>query len=150
MFGLFKRKKADPAIFDSAEAAFDYACRNLENRILLEAVIPALVEEFVRVSPEGERYFRIRLANRHGGQAIEACTLKESSRAPSVGDLIGYKVVRYDPDMPPPFDLLASSPTGSSPFTCRARGGARPRASFPTPSSPRSGCEPRSHAFNPP
>ncbi|HML79841.1 hypothetical protein [Geobacter sulfurreducens] len=106
MFGLFKRKKADPAIFDSAEAAFDYACRNLENRILLEAVIPALVEEFVRVSHEGERYFRIRLANSRGGQVIEACTLKESSRAPSVGDLIGYKVVRYDPDMPPPFDLL--------------------------------------------
>ncbi len=75
MFGLFRKKTGEPIEFGSAEAAFDYACRNLENRILLEAVIPALVEERRGISPDGEQLFLIRLANREGGKVIEACTL---------------------------------------------------------------------------
>ncbi|ABB32770.1 hypothetical protein GeomeDRAFT_2103 [Geobacter metallireducens RCH3] len=106
MFGLFRKKVGEPIEFGSTDAAFDYACRNLENRILLEAVIPALVEERRGMSPEGEQLFFIRLANREGGKVIEACTLKESLRHPAVGDLVGYRVVKVEPELPEPFDLL--------------------------------------------
>lgn len=106
MFGLFRKKTGEPIGFGSAEAAFEYACRNLENRMLLEAVVPALVEEREGTGPEGEQLFRIRLANREGGKVIEACTLKESLRYPAVGDLVGYRVMRVEPELPEPFDLL--------------------------------------------
>jgi len=106
MFGLFRKKTGEPIDFASTVAAFDYACRNLENLILLEAVVPALVEERRGTGPEGEQLFRIRLANREGGRVIEACTLKESLRFPGVGDLVGYRVVKVEPELPEPFDLL--------------------------------------------
>lgn len=106
MFGLFKKKTGEPIEFGNTEAAFDYACRNLENLILLEAVIPALVVERLGAGREGEQLFLVRLANREGGKVIEACTLKESLRHPDVGDLVGYRVVRIEPELPEPFDLL--------------------------------------------
>ena len=106
MFGLFRRRKQEPVVFESAEAAFAYACANLDNALLLEAVVPALVEERGRIGEEGERYFRIRLANRDGGRVVEACVLKESAGSLSVGDLVGFRIVRADPDLPPPYDLL--------------------------------------------
>jgi hypothetical protein len=37
---------------------------------------------------------------------IEACTLKEAAATPRVGDLVGFKVVRIEPELPEPFDLL--------------------------------------------
>lgn len=106
MFGFFRKKPGEPIEFESPEAAFDYACRNLENRILLEAVIPALVEERRGTSAEGEQLFFIRLANGEGGKVLEACTLKESLRYPAVGDLVGYRVVKLEPELPEPFGLL--------------------------------------------
>ena len=106
MFGLFKKKVGEPIEFGSPEDAFGYACRNLENRMLLEAVIPALVEERRGTGPEGEQLFLVRLANREGGRLVEACTLKESFRSPGVGDLIGFRVVKIEPELPEPFDLL--------------------------------------------
>ncbi|RNC73300.1 MAG: hypothetical protein ED859_00905 [Desulfuromonadales bacterium] len=106
MFGFFKKKQSDPLVFDTTAAAFAYACRNLENELLLEAVIPALVEERGRVGGEGERYFSIRLADGKGGRLLEACTLKEATGHPDVGDLVGFRVVKVDPDLPEPFDLL--------------------------------------------
>lgn len=106
MFGLFRKKTGELIEFGTAEAAFDYACRNLENQILLEAVIPALVVERRGTGTEGEQLFLVRLANRDGGKVIEACTLKESLRHPSVGDLVGFRVVRIEPELPEPFDLL--------------------------------------------
>lgn len=106
MFGLFWKKTGEPIEFESAEAAFDYACRNLENLILLEAVIPALVVERRGTGTEGEQLFLVRLANRDGGKVTETCTLKESLRHPSVGDLVGFRVVKLEPELPEPFDLL--------------------------------------------
>lgn len=106
MFGWLRRKPAEPLKFDDAAAAFAYACTHLENRLLLEAVVPALVEERGRIGEEGEHYFRIRLADRSGGRDIWACTLKEAVRFPEVGDLVGFRVVRLDPELPDPFDLL--------------------------------------------
>lgn len=106
MFGLFRKKIGEPIEFGSAEAAFDYACRNLENLVLLEAVVPALVVERQGIGPEGEQLFLVRLANREGGKVIETCTLKESLRSPVVGDFVGYRVVKIEPELPEPFDLL--------------------------------------------
>lgn len=106
MFGLFRKKSGEPISFESNGAAFEYACRNLENEILLEAVIPALVEERLGIGSEGEVLFRIRLADRCGGRVIESCTLKESSRHPDPGDIVGFRVVKFDPELPEPFDLL--------------------------------------------
>lgn len=106
MFGLFGRRKQEPIVFGSAEAAFDYACAHLENALLLEAVVPALVEERGRTGEEGERYFRIRLANRDGGRVIDACVLGDAIGSPAVGDLIGFRIVRADPDLSPPYDII--------------------------------------------
>jgi len=106
MFGLFRKKTGEPIEFETAEAAFDYACRNLENLILLEAVIPALVVERRGTGTEGEQLFLVRLANCTGGKVVETCTLSESLRHPSVGDLVGFRVVKLEPELPEPFDLL--------------------------------------------
>ncbi|AJE04031.1 hypothetical protein [Geobacter pickeringii] len=106
MFGFLRRRTREPIVFPDSGAAFRYACENLDNALLLEAVVPALVEERGRVGAEGERYFSIRLANRSGGRVIDACTLKEATDAPAVGDLVGFKVVRVEPELPEPFDLL--------------------------------------------
>lgn len=106
MFGFLGKKTQEPIVFESAEAAFAYACASLDNALLLEAVVPALVEERGRVGEEGERYFRIHLANRDGGRVIEACVLKDAMGSPSVGDLVGFRIVRADPDLSPPYDIL--------------------------------------------
>lgn len=106
MFGFFRKQKGETLVFETPAAAFAYACEHLENRLLLEAVVPALVEEKGKIGEEGERYFRIRLANREGGRELWACTLKESTEFPDVGDMVGFKVVRVDAGLPAPYDVL--------------------------------------------
>lgn len=100
MLGWLRRKEPTPLVFKDNLAAFDYACRHLDNRILLEAVLPALVEETGKSGEEGERCFRLRLADSGGGRDIWACTLKEATDHPEVGDLVGFKVVKIAPDLP--------------------------------------------------
>jgi hypothetical protein len=56
MLGWFKRK-LPPLVFADNRAAFDYACEQFDNRILVEALIPALVEERGKNGAEGEKYF---------------------------------------------------------------------------------------------
>lgn len=106
MFGWFSKKEAEPVVFPDNQAAFDYACAHLDNRILLEAVVPALVLEQGKTGSEGERYFLLHLAGRDGGRRLYACTLKEAVAFPDVGDLVGFQVVRYDPDLAKGLDLL--------------------------------------------
>ncbi len=101
---LGKRRQAH--VFGDNLAAFAYACEHLDNRILLEAVIPALVVERGKMGAEGERYFLLRLAGKDGGREIWGCTLKEADSYPAVGDLVGFRVVRCDPDFPEGLDLL--------------------------------------------
>lgn len=100
MFGWFKKEKGEPLVFEDNRAAFQYACEHLENRILLEAVVPALVEEPGEPGEEGERYFLLRLAGRGGGRSMWACTLKEAADYPAVGDFVGFKVVKVASDLP--------------------------------------------------
>jgi hypothetical protein len=106
MFGWFRKKEAEPLVFPDSRAAFDYACEKLPNRLLLEAVIPALVEERVRNGSEGERCYRVRLAGPDGGMETVACTLVEATDWPEPGDLAGYRVVMVRDDLPPEMALL--------------------------------------------
>jgi len=101
MFDWFRKKEEPLLEFADNRAAFEYACVHLPNRILLEAVIPALVEEEGRRGSDGERFFSIRLAGPDGGQALWACTLAEATDWPNIGDLVGFRVVTIAEDIAP-------------------------------------------------
>ena len=101
MFGWFRKKEEPLQEFADNRAAFDYACTHLPNRILLEAEIPALVEEEGRRGSDGERYFSIRLAGPGGGREIWACTLAGAPGWPEIGDLVGFRVVTIAENLTP-------------------------------------------------
>ena len=101
MFGWFRKKEEALLEFADNRAAFDYACSHLPNSILLEAVIPAIVEEEGRRGNDGERFFSIRLAGPDGGRALWACTLAEATDWPKIGDLVGFRVVTFAEDISP-------------------------------------------------
>jgi len=122
MFGWFKKQEADPIVFPDNRAAFSYACTHLDNRLLVEAVIPALVEEEGKRGSEGEHYFLLRLAGRDEGRELWACTLKEATAFPEAGELVGYRVVRYDPDMPEGLNLLGFIALGLAPVYMPGKG----------------------------
>lgn len=105
MFGWLS-KKQEPQLFPDNTAAFEFACRNLDNRILLEAVVTALVDEVGRPGEEGERWFRLRLADPTGGRELWACTLKEALDFPELGDLVGFKVVKIASDLPEGMNII--------------------------------------------
>jgi hypothetical protein len=105
MLGWFK-KKQPPLVFPDNRAAFDYACEHLDNRILIEALIPALVEELGKTGAEGEKYFLLRLAAKEGGRDVWACTLKEAVDWPEVGDLVGFRVVTIADYLPEEMNVI--------------------------------------------
>lgn len=100
MFDWF-RKKEEPLEFADNRAAFEYACSHLPNRILLEAVIPALVEGEGQRGNDGERFFNVRLAGPGGGRELWTCTLAEATDWPGIGDLVGFRVVTIAEDIGP-------------------------------------------------
>jgi hypothetical protein len=122
MFDWFRKTAPEPWVFPDNQAAYDYACRHLDNRILLEAVIPALVLEQGKTGSEGERYFLLRLAGRDTGREVWACTLKEATDYPEPGDLVGFRVVRYDPDLAEGLDLLGFIAFGFAPVFIPGKG----------------------------
>lgn len=99
MFGWFKKDGAATLTFTDNFGAFEYACSNLPNLVLLEAVIPALVEEEGRRGRDGERSFRIRLAASGGGRTLWSNTLAEATDWPEIGDLVGFRVVSLAEDV---------------------------------------------------
>jgi hypothetical protein len=101
MFGWIRKKEHAVREFTDNNAAFAYACTELPNRILLEAVIPALVEAEGQRGRDGERNFRVRLAGSTGGREIWACTLAEATDWPEIGDLVGFRVVTIAEDLAP-------------------------------------------------
>jgi hypothetical protein len=110
MFGWFG-KKEERLEFADNRAAFEYACAKLPNRILLEAVIPALVEEEGRRGRDGERTFLVTLAAGNGGRQLWTCTLAEAVDWPAVGDLVGFRVVTIAEDLadePTPIGYIAA------------------------------------------
>lgn len=107
MFEWFKRKMSnEPRVFADNREAFAYACEKLDNAILLEAVIPALVEEEGETGPEGERWFRLLLAAKEGGREHWGCTLKEATQFPNPGDLVGFRIVQIAPDLPEGMNIV--------------------------------------------
>jgi len=115
MFGWFRKTGGDHLAFPDNQAAFDYACNQLDNRLLLEALLPALVLEPGKPGSEGEHYFLLQVAGKGGGRQVWACTLKEVTEFPSTGDLVGFRVVRHDPEMPDGLDLLGFIACGLAP-----------------------------------
>lgn len=100
------RKDEPPLEFADNRAAFAYACEHLPNRVLIEAVIPALVLEEGKRGRDGEHMFRIRLAGPDGGREIWAPTLAESTEWPQIGDLVGFRVVTIADDLPPELAVI--------------------------------------------
>lgn len=111
MFGWFGKKNKELLEFADNRAAFAYACANLPNRVLLEAVIPALVEGEGQRGHDGERTFLITLAGSSGGQKLWTCTLAEAVDWPSIGDFVGFRVVTIAEDLaddPIPIGYIAA------------------------------------------
>lgn len=106
--GLFGRLRGDDTRreFPDNRAAFAYACDHLPNRILIEAVIPALVEAEGSPGRDGERTFRVRLAGPGGGLELWTATLAEATDWPVPGDLAGFRVVTIADDLPPELGVI--------------------------------------------
>lgn len=122
MFGWLRKKDKEPLVFESNVAAFDYACRQLPNAILLEADIPALVEEKGEVGQEGEHYFRLRLADKSGGREIWGCTLKEATDYPEVGDFVGFRIVKIASDLPEGMNIIGFISVKLAPILVEKKG----------------------------
>lgn len=105
---MFRWLKKDDKIlaFDSNRAAFQYACGNLPNKLLLEATIPALIEEAGGIDREGGRTFRLSIADKNGGYGMWASTLKDAAGYPAEGDLVGFKIVRIASDLPDGMNII--------------------------------------------
>lgn len=100
MFGWLIRNPPPPLVFATNQAAFDHACEHQNHRILLEALIPALVLQQGSVDPDGVHHYLLRLACRGGGRDLWATTLKEADDFPEEGDLVGFRVVKIASDLP--------------------------------------------------
>lgn len=106
MFGWFKKQEDVLTEFPDNQAAFAYACEKQQHRILLEAMIPALVEEEGRRGSEGERCFRVTLALASGRREMWTCVLPGSPDVPEIGALVGFRVVSVADDFAPHGDPI--------------------------------------------
>jgi len=134
VFGWFTSKHSPPLLtFESNQAAFDYACEHQDHRILLEAVIPALVLEQGPVDPDGVHHYLLRLASHGGGKDLWATTLKEASDFPEEGDLVGFRVVKIASDLPEGANIIGFIAVKLAPVLL-AKKGWRVLSSFTPPS----------------
>jgi hypothetical protein len=122
MFGWFGKKSREPVEFADNGAAFSYACGSQEHRLLIHALIPALVEERGRVGAEGERWYRLKLAGPGEGIELWGCTLKEATRFPDIGELVGFRVVRIAEEFPPPQNVVGYIAVRLAPVHVPGRG----------------------------
>jgi len=106
MFDWFKKKEKRIGVFDDNPSAFRFACETSKHPFLIESVIPALVIDIGKSGPDGERFFLIKLATQDGGKDIWGCTLKEAEAFPSVGDFVGFRVVRIASELPEDMSLI--------------------------------------------
>jgi len=105
MFNWFRKEKAQSVEFPDNETAFAHAC-TLGYLPLIGALIPALVLEEGSRGRDGEHTFQIRLAGGDGGLTLWSSTLKESQGYPSVGDLVGFRIVMIASDLPEEASLI--------------------------------------------
>lgn len=122
MFGWFKKNTEPPLVFPDNRAAFDYACVHMDYPLLLGAVIPALVEEEGRPGAEGERYYLLRLATRGGDRTLWACTLKEATDFPDIGDFVGFRIVTFASDLPDDMNLIGYIACQFAPVLVKEKG----------------------------
>lgn len=106
MPGWFRKKIPQLITFPDNRAAFEYACSHLPNQVLLNALLPAIVEEEGRRGSDGERWYQVRLASKTGGMAIWGCTLKDAPGQPAIGDLVGFRIVRIADELPPDMNIV--------------------------------------------
>ncbi|QEM68986.1 hypothetical protein FO488_13015 [Geobacter sp. FeAm09] len=104
MFNWFRRKEEPPVNFPDNGAAFAHAC-TMGYRLLLNALIPALVIGTGRRGGEGERCFRLRLAG-PDGMEIWGCTMADAPGYPEVGDLVAFRIVRIATELPKEAQLI--------------------------------------------
>lgn len=105
MFDWLRRKKDAELQFADNEAAFTHAC-TIGYRLLLHALIPAMVVAEGRRNSEGERYFRLRLAGPEGAVEIWGCTMADAPGYPEVGDFVAYRIVRVASELPEEAQLI--------------------------------------------
>jgi len=105
MFDWFRRKEEPPVSFPDNETAFAHAC-TMGYRLLLNALIPALVVGTGRRGNEGERYFRLRLAGPEGALEIWGCTMADAPGYPKIGDLVAFRIVTIAPELPKEAQLI--------------------------------------------
>ncbi|WP_152475115.1 hypothetical protein [Roseovarius sp. THAF9] len=72
---LFKKKAPKELVFKSNEAAFQYACKFLDNSLVAKKAVTALVED-VSVNDENEQAFKVRVANKDGGKRLVSYSLR--------------------------------------------------------------------------
>lgn len=105
MFGWFRKKEEEELHFPDNPAAFAHACA-LGYPPLLNAVIPAFVEDEGRRGPEGEHCYRIRLACGNSGREIWGCTMADAPGFPEIGDFVGYRIVKIASELPDDASLI--------------------------------------------
>jgi len=105
MFNWFRKKEKQTLEFPDNGSAFAHACA-CGYTPLIDALIPALVEEEGGIGRDGERTFLIRLAGPHGEMRFWSCTLKEAPAHPRTGELVGFRIVTIADDLPEPANLI--------------------------------------------
>jgi hypothetical protein len=104
MFDWFWKKKQVLQFPDNA-SAFAHAC-SIGYAPLMNALIPALVEEEGARGREGEHTYLVSLALSNGVQKLWSATLKEAQSYPKEGDLVGFRVYIIADDLPEPVNLI--------------------------------------------
>jgi len=102
----FKKKEPQITSFPDNDSAFEHACKHQENKVLIDAILPALVEEEGKRGEEGEHWFKMRLANSEEESTVWGCTLKDAPGIPAVGDLVGFRIVRIANELPPGMNII--------------------------------------------
>lgn len=105
MFGWFRKNNEPPRQFPDNDAAFAHAC-TMGYRLLLNALIPALVVEEGWRGREGERYFLLRLAGPQGALNMWGCTMADAPGYPNVGDLVAFRIIRIATELPENSSLI--------------------------------------------
>jgi hypothetical protein len=105
MFNWFRRTEETVTQFEDNESAFAHAC-SLRYPLLLNARIPALVIEEGRRGSEGEHWYLLHLAGPNGILETWGCTMAGAPAYPSVGDLVGFHIVRIASELPEEASLI--------------------------------------------
>lgn len=100
------RKEGKVHEFACVDDAFSFACAGLDPKLLIEAVVPALVLEKGHEESDGGKCFRLKLAGKVNCREIWGCTLGGAGGAPEPGDLVGFRIVSIAEDVPEDMGII--------------------------------------------